>query len=326
MNWRPATAHGVAARRGVILKRLRQYFERESIMAIDTPALSFFAASDPNIESLEVTSGLTTQPLFLQTSPEFCMKRLLADGYPDIYSIARVFRDGEVGARHQPEFTLAEWYRLAFDLNAIIADTVAAILAALGNTKIGGDLESDCVIVDYADVFSEVCGLNIRRATVDELADVAGADADLRHSLGDHRDAWLDLLLSTTVAPTFKPDALTVIKHYPISQAALARPCPDNPDVADRFEVFIGSLELANGYVELTDANIQSERMQTDQATRARLGLQRRPQDRKLLDALTAGLPACAGVALGVERLQMVHDNVTDIRRVISFAFEADNG
>lgn len=325
MSWQPSTTQAVAARRAVILQRLRQYFEHESVMAVDTPALSFCAVSDLHIESLAVTSGLSKNPLYLQTSPEFCMKRLLAAGYPDIYSIARVFRDGEVGRQHQPEFTLAEWYRLNFDLDAIIADTVAAIVAALGNTRVGGALDTHTMSVDYADVFADVCQLNIQHATLTELTDAAGADAALRDTLGESRDAWLDLLLATKVTASFRQDALTVIKHFPISQAALARACPDNPDVADRFEVFLGSIELANGYVELTDAQIQLQRIRKDQAAREAQGLPQRPHDRSLLAALETGLPACAGVALGVERLHMVHDNVDDIRKVISFAFESSD-
>ena len=141
--------------------------------------------------------------------------------------------------------------------------------------------------------------------------------------IGDERDDWLDLLLATRVVTTFASDRLTVLRHYPASQAALARHCPDDPRVADRFEVFLGTVELANGYVELTDAREQAERIAHDNDVREHRGLARRPVDQHLLDALAAGLPQCAGVAMGLERLQMVHDQTDDIRDVITFAFDA---
>jgi len=304
-----------------MLGRLREYFASENVLEVDTPALSSGAASDVQIESLEVRSSLSTTPLYLHTSPEFSMKRLLASGYPDIYSICRVYRDGEVGRNHQPEFTMAEWYRLDFNLSAIVADTVAAIASALDNPNLNVEFND----VDYIDSFVLATGVHPIESSIDELSSAAGADDELRHVLGNERDDWLDLLLSTKVAAKFDKDHLTVLRHYPVSQAALARACPDNDSVADRFEVFMGSVELANGYVELTDAATQAWRMDSDQAARKNRGLPIRPTDTALIDALTAGLPICAGVAMGIERLQMMHDKTDDIRFVIPFVFEDNN-
>jgi len=304
-----------------MLRRLRDYFDCESVLEVDLPALSPAAVSDIHIESLTVSSCLTSAPLFLNTSPEFCMKRLLASGYPDIYSICRVFRDAEVGRRHQPEFTMVEWYRLGFDLGEIIADTTAAIATALGDPTLAGDVVS----IDYRDVFVTTCGVDPIEAGVAALADAADADVDLRRTLGDERDDWLDLLMTTRIAPSFAADKLTVVQHYPASQAALARLCPDDVRVADRFEVFMGTVELANGYVELTDAAMQEDRIGNDQATRSRRDNPIRPHDQNLLAALESGLPACAGVAMGLERLQMVHDKTDDIRNVIPFPFEVQH-
>jgi lysyl-tRNA synthetase class 2 len=246
------------------------------------------------------------------------MKRLLASGYPDIYSICRVFRDAEVGRGHQPEFTMVEWYRLSFDLGDIISDTIKAIATALGDST----LADKVVVTSYRDVFVAACGVDPFETSVAELASASKADDDLRRTVGDERDEWLDLLMTTRVAPSFAKDKLTVVKHYPASQAALARLCPDDSNVADRFEVFMGSVELANGYVELTDAKIQAKRIATDQATRTRRNSPLRPHDQNLLAALESGLPACAGVAMGLERLQMMHDKTDDIRNVIPFPFE----
>jgi lysyl-tRNA synthetase class 2 len=246
------------------------------------------------------------------------MKRLLASGYPDIYSICRVFRDAEVGRGHQPEFTMVEWYRLDFSLGEIIADTIAAIAAALDDST----LTERAVTTEYRDEFEAACGVDPLEASTADLAEAAGADAGLRRALGEERDDWLDLLMTTRVAPSFAADKLTVVKHYPASQAALARLCPDNGKVADRFEVFIGALELANGYVELTDARTQASRLADDQDARKRRDSALRPHDQNLIAALESGLPACAGVAMGLERLQMMHDKTDDIRDVIPFPFE----
>ena len=317
-EWRPTSGPEAAKRRADMLRRLRDYFDRESVLEVDTPALSQAAVSDIHIESLTVTSSLTTAALFLHTSPEFCMKRLLASGYPDVYSICRVFRDAELGRGHQPEFTIVEWYRLGFDLGEIIADTISAIATALGEPTLADNSES----ANYRDVLIAACGIDPIEASVSELADASDADDDLRRTIGGERDDWLDLLMTTRVAPSFAADKLTVVKHYPASQAALARLCPDDVNVADRFEVFMGPVELANGYVELTDAKMQAQRIANDQAVRTRRGSPLRPHDQSLIAALESGLPACAGVAMGLERLQMVHDKTDDIRKVIPFPFE----
>jgi elongation factor P--(R)-beta-lysine ligase len=304
-----------------MLRRLRASFDAESVLEVDTPTLSTAAVSDVNIESLAVRSKLTEAPLYLHTSPEFCMKRLLASGYPDIYSICRVYRDGELGRRHQAEFTMVEWYRLGFGLADIIANTLEVIAVALDDPK----LTDDVLVLDYISAFIDVSDVDPLQASIDDLANVADADDSLRQALGDARDDWLDLILTTQIAASFAADKLTVLQHYPASQAALAQICPDDSAVADRFEVFIGPVELANGYVELTDADVQAERIASDQEVRELRGQLVRPHDRSLLAALESGLPACAGVAMGLERLQMMHDKTDDIRNVMTFPFETAN-
>lgn len=318
--WRAASGPDVARRRAVLLQRLRGYFDDQAVLAVDTPALSAAAVSDIQIESLEVNSDLASTPLYLHTSPEFCMKRLLASGYPDIYSICRVFRDGEAGRHHQPEFTMLEWYRLGFDLNAIVDDSLKAIAAALDISHFATDFD----VVEYRRAFLEFGQVDPMRATIGELAQAVDADDDLRDALGDERDDWLDLIMATKIAPSFAADKLTVVQHYPASQAALAKLCANDPLVADRFEIFIGRSELANGYVELTDPATLSERITTENAARKRRGQSVRPHDKLLLAALESGLPACAGVAMGLERLQMMHDKTDDISDVVTFPFETD--
>ena len=316
-DWRPSSGPDVARQRAELLRRARDYFDTNDVLAVDTPTLSRSAGSDPNIESLAVRAH-DGPALFLHTSPEFCMKRLLASGYPDIYSICRVYRDGERGRRHALEFTMVEWYRLGFGLDAIVADTAAFIAACLGRPQ----LAESVAAYDYADVVSEFGGIDLYHASIDELAAACKADAELRNAIGTDRDAWLDLLVGTVIAPQFASAGLTVVRHYPASQGALARVCPDDPRVADRFEIFCGDVELANGYVELTDANEQRRRIENELERRSRRGQAVNPIDTEFLAALEHELPACAGVAVGVERLHMTLAGVDDIDAVTTFGSE----
>lgn len=311
-DWRPSGSVAAAERRARLLARVRTYFEQTGALCVDTPALGAATATDPHIASIPAGDGG-----WLHTSPEFCMKRLLAAGYPDIYAICRVFRGGESGPRHLAEFTMLEWYRLGFALSDIIADTLALFAQVLPEITV-----AEPEFLDYRDAFLHHAGLDPFETGAGQLAEAVGADARLRATLAGDVNAWLDLLLATAVVPRFATDRLTIVRHYPASQAALARLCPADARFADRFEVFAGDLELANGYVELTDPGEQAARMDGDLDARRRRGLPRVPRDERLLAALTAGLPACAGVALGIERLQMLADRTSDIRHVVAFNAE----
>jgi len=320
-DWLPSGGPAAARSREAMMHRARDYFVAQDVLAVDTPALSQYAVTDANIESLAVSTR-NGREYFLHTSPEFCMKRLLAAGYPDIYSICRVFRDGEVGELHAPEFTLVEWYRLGFELGQIVDDTTRFIATCLDLPT----LANSVVRFNFADVFQEFAAIDVTDTPVDDLAKCCGADERLRAAIGTDKDAWLDLILATVIAPQFVPDQLTVVQHYPASQAALARLCPDDPRFADRFEVFCGSIELANGYVELTDAAEQRRRMDSDLQKRRDSGQAEPPWDRSLIAALESGLPRCGGVAVGFERLQMIFDDADDIRDVVTFGNEYTNG
>ncbi len=313
-SWRPSSPADVASRRAAMLERIRAYFAEQDVLAVDTPALSAFATSDPNIDN--VAAQLATDTVFLHTSPESSMKCLLAAGYPDIYSICRVFRDGEKGRQHLPEFTLLEWYRLNFGLPEMIADTTALIARCLEQPELGEQFE----LLDYTRAFQDLAGIDVFATTVDDLATAVSADSSLRSAIGADRNAWLDLVLTMIVAPAFAVDRLTVLQHYPRSQAALARTCPGDSRVADRFEVFHGTLELANGYVELTDVAEQAERFAQDSAARRIAGKPATPADELLLAALGSGLPDCAGVAIGIERLHMLYDQTDNIDDVVTFS------
>lgn len=304
-----------------MLHEARRFFAERDVLEVETPALSPAAVSDPHIESICARLELrTAAPCFLRTSPEFAMKRLLAAGYPDIFEIGRVFRDGEAGPAHQPEFTLIEWYRHGFDLEQIMTETVSLLSALIEASRV----PKPVVFTSYRDAFLDFAGVDPFTADIDALRRASSADARLIAAVGDRRDDWLDLLLATHVAPRFETDRLTVLYHYPASQAALARLVSGNVDLAERFEVFKGNVELANGFVELDDAHEQAARFARDQANRRERGKTVRPLDRRLLAALASGLPACAGVAAGLERILMINQATADISDVISFSFEGE--
>ena len=321
MSWRPSCSPETGRLRARMLAGARAFFAERDVLEVETPVFSRAAVSDPHIESIAAIVGPDPARLgYLRTSPEFCMKRLLAAGWPDIYEIGKVFRGGEAGARHQPEFTMVEWYRLGFGLREIVSDTVDFVSALLEGDRLRLPAET----LDYREAFRRYAGVDTE-APIAALAQACGADERLAGAVGDARDDWLDLVLATRIAPRLPADKLTVLQHYPRSQAALARLCPDDPAVADRFEVFLGSLELANGFVELRDAAEQSARFDADQARRQQSGQPVRPRDERLLAALAHGLPVCAGVAVGFDRLVMINAMADDIRRVQTFSFEEED-
>ena len=217
---------------------------------------------------------------------------------------------------------MIEWYRLHDSLDEIIADTVRMIAAALDDNGLAESVD----VLGYNEAFRSVTGLDAMSATIDELADAAAADASLRSAIGNDRNAWLDLLMSETVVPTFDAEKLTVIRHYPADQAALARLSPERPEVADRFEVFHRGLELANGYVELTDADEQEARFRRDLEKRSANNQFLPSPDEQLLAAIRHGLPPCSGVAAGLDRLLMLATESDDIRDVMSFPQGRTNG
>jgi lysyl-tRNA synthetase class 2 len=228
-----------------------------------------------------------------------------------------VFRDGELGRNHLPEFTMAEWYRLDFGLDQIMREAADFISTLLELPQMANNPD----FRTYRDIFETALRIDPFTVGLDRLRDAAQADDGLRSSLGDDRDAWLDLLLSGTVVRGFPTDRLTVVTHYPASQAVLARLCPADAAMADRFEIFLGPLELANGFVELLDADEQAARFERDRATRRRQGKPVHDVDRELLAALRSGLPQCAGVAVGFDRLLMLHQDAPDVAAISHFVY-----
>ncbi|MEM8627321.1 MAG: EF-P lysine aminoacylase EpmA [Pseudomonadota bacterium] len=316
MSWNPTASLAAARQRAAATAAIRTYFAAREVLEVQTPALGATTVTDPNIESLQVNAPLIGRAFYLQTSPEYAMKRLLAAGYPDIYQIATVYRDGEIGHRHQPEFTLLEWYRHGFDLAAIIADTLALLTALLSLPGSAITLTAKPDSGRWDDLLAGALGVTSDSPTAALQEHV---DSEFPPALrGDH-DALCDWLFDQHVARHFAPDRLSVVSHYPASQAALAELDPAS-NKALRFEVYCGALELANGFVELTDAHEQRERFAEDLAKRRARAAHAPPVDEAFLAALTAGLPQCAGVAVGLERVLMLIGGQQDIRNVISFA------
>jgi elongation factor P--(R)-beta-lysine ligase len=317
MTYVAAATHETLRRRAAIVASIRGFFAARGVLEVETPALSTAGATDPAIENVRATvRRLGTRPQYLHTSPEFAMKRLLAAGSGHIYQICRVFRDDELGRWHQPEFTLLEWYRVGWDEQRLMTEVETLFEAALvagGATKPRRSLR-----IRYSDAVAAALGVPAEAPTADIAARLAAAGVDVPAGLG--HDAVLDLAMSTVVLGSFDPSALVFLYDYPASQAALARVKPGNPPTAARFEVFAGGIELANGFHELRDAAEQRRRFEADIAARRRAGQDTPPLDEALLEALAAGLPDCAGVAVGLDRLVALATGRTDVASVVSFA------
>jgi lysyl-tRNA synthetase class 2 len=319
-NWQPTAVRATLETRAAMLTTAREFFSHRGILEVETPILCEQSVTDPHVSSIATAAG--GQKIWLRTSPEYHMKRLLAAGYGDIYQIGKAFRGGESGPRHQPEFTMIEWYRHNFELPDIIAETCELIFALSSHCQTPATTVTQ---VSYPDAFSSACGIDPLTAEIAELracaANAAGGhqDSHLAEQLGDDRQGWLDLLASTLVYPKFNDGGLWVLDQYPADQAMLARLNPNNPALADRFEIFWQGTELANGFRELRDAGEQQERFAADQRVRRSAGLPAMEIDGRLLAALESGLPECAGVAVGLDRILLIAEDLGTLDKTMSF-------
>jgi lysyl-tRNA synthetase class 2 len=285
-------------------------------MEVETPLLSAATVTDPHLQSMSCIYTGPNAPqgrkLYLQTSPEFAMKRLLAAGSGPIYQICKAFRDNEEGRHHNPEFTLLEWYRPGFDHHDLMKEVDELLGELIGSPP--ADRAS------YREVFEQQVGLDPLSSSLDHLAQRARElGSENRPCTGIGRDGLLHLLMSHHVSPRLGRDRPCFVYDYPGSQAALARLRSDDPPLADRFELYIDGVELANGFHELTDAEELRRRFQADSDQRRAAGLPPVAPDERLLEALSSGLPACAGVALGVDRLIMLVLGEEALSHVIAF-------
>jgi elongation factor P--(R)-beta-lysine ligase len=318
-DFRPTASLEVLRLRAELLRRVRRFFENRGFLEVETPVLSADTVIDLHLDPVPVT--LFSDPrrmqdgqrMWLQTSPEFAMKRLLSAGVPSIYQITRAFRGGESGRLHNPEFTIIEWYGVGHDMQRgmnLLSDLSELLLQQ-------GPAER----LSYREAFQQGAGIDPHRVDGRQLADMAsriGIAAPASLTLED-RDGWLDLLLVERIEPQLGIRQPVILYDYPASQAALARLRPENPPVAERFELYFRGVELANGYHELSDADELRRRNRRTNELRKADGKVPLPEASRLLAAMESGLPSCTGVALGFDRLVMLACGAKEIAEVIAF-------
>ena len=323
-DWRPSAGVAVLRLRAQLSATIRAFFAERRVLEVETPVLSIAGNTEPNIASFQLEfSGRTEgapRTRWLRTSPEHALKRLLAAGTGDCYELGRVFRDGEAGGRHNPEFTMLEWYRVGWDHRRLAGETVELVQAALRLVE----RQAHPTTTTFRDLYLRHLQLDPFAVSEIELLNALGDIAIDPAGLG--RDDWLDLLMTHRIQPAFAADQLLVVHDWPASQCALARirdgdAATGGFPVAERFELYLGPLELANGYHELLDSAEQGARFDNDRARRAARGDVAPPRDERLVSALAHGLPACAGVALGIDRLLMAMLGTDRIADVLAFEF-----
>jgi elongation factor P--(R)-beta-lysine ligase len=320
LEWRPSAGIEALRRRAEVLGCIRAFFAERGVMEVETPALAACGATDPHLDSFCTHysgPGATADgAAYLQTSPEFAMKRLLAAGSGPIYQICKAFRNGESGRYHNPEFTMLEWYRPGFNYRALMAEVDDLVRLVL-NTPAAARLS-------YAAVFEQHLQLDPHSASAARLrACGAGHGLVVSETVGDDRDAWLTLLWTHLIEPYLGDGGHPLfVFDYPVSQAMLARIRPGSPAVAERFEVYVDGVELANGFQELQDSAEQRHRFEENCRRRRAEGMLEMDMDKRLLAALANGLPFCSGVALGLDRLLMLKTDAGELKEVLAFPFD----
>ncbi len=312
VNWKPSAPIEILRQRAEILAAIREFFRQKGVLEVETPLLALATATDPHLESISVTGvcGAESQEYFLQTSPEFAMKKLLAAGTGSVYQLCKAFRRDELSRRHNPEFTMLEWYRVDFDEQQLMGEVAELVWRISGRPEPAR--------ITYGDLFQQHLGIDPHRCETAELLAVAKAHVDFEET-GYRRDELLHLLLAQVIEPKLSDDCF--VYDFPVSMAALAAIGPniDGLLVARRFELFMDGMEIANGYFELVNPDEQRQRFEEDNQLRSLLQRRNLPVDDELLAALRHGLPTCAGVALGVDRLVMIATGADDINQVISW-------
>lgn len=310
MNWQPTASIQALKARACLYQQLRAFFHARGVLEVETPALSQAGNTDPNIASFSVN---TPQGLrYLHTSPEYPMKRLLAAGSGDIYQICKVWRQDEAGRKHNPEFSMLEYYRVGFSYQQLMQEVAECLQLVIPH------LNTEPRILTYRQAFLEILGLDPHQASIEQLAACAQQQqVDIQGELS--QQAWLDLLFTHCIEASFPTNRLTFIYHYPATQAALARVRLENGNwVAERFEVYLGSLELGNGYQEQTDADKLAGVLVADAKQQA----QDIPVDTRFIAAVAAGMPFSAGIALGLDRILLCRLQAKQLPSMLSFAWE----
>lgn len=318
MNWQPTASIEQLKSKAKVIQTIRQFFANKNVLEVDTPAMSHATVTDIHLHTFQtefVGPGYADgRKLYFMTSPEFHMKRLLAAGSGCIYQICKSFRNEENGRYHNPEFTMLEWYRVGFDHHQLMDEMDELLQLVLGC--------GDAMRMSYQQAFLTVLGVCPLEASMTELKRVASelGLSDIAEPEQD-RDTLLQLLFSIGVEGKIGQDVPAFVFDFPASQAALAKINPQDPRVADRFEVYFKGIELANGFHELDNPAEQLKRFEEDNLKREEMGLSTQPIDHHLIEALKSGLPDCAGVALGIDRLIMLSLGCDHIDQVTAFPF-----
>ncbi len=320
MSWKPATAHTTRQLRAQMLHDIRAFFLQKNVLEVETPALSQAGNTDPFIESFQLNQEIEqdNSPRYLHTSPEYAMKRLLADNSGDIYQICKVWRASETGRNHNPEFTMLEWYRVGFHYHQLIQEVTELLLSLLPS------VEKNTVIIAYKTLFIDTFGINPHQTNQRELANCVQKNISGLATNNLDQQALLDALLTHCIEPEFDKKSLTFIIDYPAEQSALAQLRTEkNYQVAERFEVYLGTSELANGYQEEISYQRNLEILDTENAHRKTNQQTIVTQDKHFLHAMKAGMPVTSGVAIGLDRILMILANVKSIQEVINFPWES---
>jgi elongation factor P--(R)-beta-lysine ligase len=323
LNWQPTCEHSALIARAELYATIRRFFSARGVLEVETPLLCRHTGTDPNLQPFlshyhrpgePAGRGL---PLYLQTSPEFAMKRLLAAGSGSIYQICKAFRNEESGRYHNPEFTLLEWYRVGFELTDLM-DEIDALLSELLTPKrpLGKSKR-----LSYREAFLRWVGADPLSASLEELSACAKAQGleEATRLCGQDRTLWLDLLFSHKVQPHLGREGVSFVHDYPALLPSLARSKPGNDEVVERVEIFLDGMELGNGFRELADPKEQERRFDADLAVRRSQGQPEPEKDSRLLAALAAGLPDCSGIAIGLDRLLMIMTGAKAIDEVLAF-------
>lgn len=319
--WKPACSQAALRARARLLAAVRRFFESREVLEVETPLLCRTGVTDPNLHAFtarfELPGSTQGRELYLQTSPEFAMKRLLAAGSGSIYQICKAFRNEESGRNHNPEFTLLEWYRVGFSLFDLM-DEIDALFAEICRDTLP---LAPSERFPYAQIFERHVGVDPLTASLAEFATAAEARGlpEAESLCGEDRTVWLDLLFSHCVQPRLGRGRVTFVYDYPACLPSLARKHPEDARVVERVELFLSGLELGNGFHELADADEQEARFDADLAERRDRGLPLPPKDERLLAALRAGLPDCSGIAIGLDRLLMLLIEEDALAGVLAF-------
>ncbi len=319
-TWPPTCSAAFLHQRADLYQTIRLFFIEKNVLEVDTPVLSNSASCDVNLDSFSAflnSDEEGSQRLYLQTSPEFAMKRLLASGSGSIYQIAKSFRRSESGRFHNPEFTLLEWYRVDFSMAELIEEMVELLMLCFSENL-------GFTTISYGQLFQQFTDIEPHTATLGELMAYASTQGNPEavNICGDSLANGLDYVFSQYIQPKLKKELVYFVTDYPACMAMLAKISDTEPKVAKRFEVYYKGVELANGYEELTDAEEQKERFQQQLVERKREDLEPVPMDVNLLAALEFGLPNCSGVALGLDRLLMLMTDAACIDEVLTFPIQ----